>query len=356
MAGADDLMAPVMNEQRFAMFDSKGDLVENAQELWSMIEDDVHRVARAFWIRYLRSPEVNTRVDEAKLESLTRRIFPYMKRMLTDLSGENWVETAGEFVSMAFNAKISMTSIFSGISAQADAMQEILVERLSDDPAALARMIKTVTQATIVEMDVFASHFDRLRQRDERERRQSRGQEFNKEMLSVVDRTTGDSQRLRAQASELRRPHAECSARRPRSLPQPNNRRWRCARRHRRRRSDPGDRGCAQRSRSRGDVSTRAGSQASAAVEISRALSSHVEAIESILGLIRDIAGSDELAALNATIEAARAGDAGRGFAVVAQEVKSLAARPRARPTTSPPRSPPSSRRLTRPSTPTVRS
>jgi methyl-accepting chemotaxis protein len=74
------------------------------------------------------------------------------------------------------------------------------------------------------------------------------------------------------------------------------------------------------------DVAIRAGDQARQAVKVSQALSAHVEAIESILGLIRDIAGQTNLLALNATIEAARAGDAGRGFAVVAQEVKSLAA------------------------------
>src|SRR5690349_6902975 len=72
-------------------------------------------------------------------------------------------------------------------------------------------------------------------------------------------------------------------------------------------------------------VATRAGDQASQAVKVSQALSAHVEAIESILSLIPDIAGQTNLLALNATIGAARAGDAGRGFAVVAQEVKSLA-------------------------------
>jgi len=239
----------------------------------------------------------------------------------------DWVQQTAEYGRRLYHEKSSVPAYIAKRDQLISAIIRRMFESFADHPETLRECVTSLQRLTSYETDIILAQVALLEANEAAEARGRESGEFERRVADLVRSTGAQSsaltERTRATASSTRgmlgktsevAAAAEQSAVAMREAAQ----------------TAAGLIRAIEDARSEVEtasgVATRAGDQAEKAVEVSRALSNHVEAIESILGLIRDIAGQTNLLALNATIEAARAGDAGRGFAVVAQEVKSLAA------------------------------
>lgn len=316
--------------ERVRDYDWDGLIEPACATLSALLERDDHRkIAETFWRHYLSlksAQHIRRHFTPDLLEQRIAASSNYVRLQYSAPTDDAWKAMAISHAEDSHRSGIPLPALLSALAFAHSVTLNLIADRLGADMSAMRTLSDVVQRLALIEADIMASHLGASDAEAARVERQTRATDFRGSIAASIEHTAALGARIRVQAagasastrgmlgkaSEVAAA-AEQSAMAMREAAQ----------------TTAGLIRAIEDARTEVEaaaaIADRACTQTGEAVGVSEALSEHAKSIESILGLIRSIAGQTNLLALNATIEAARAGDAGRGFAVVAQEVKSLA-------------------------------
>ncbi|PXA94977.1 chemotaxis protein, partial [Nostoc sp. 3335mG] len=277
---------------RLAIFDFDNSLMASAREAWELLEPEMRQVSEAYWQQWLRCFADQRAWAPQETQKMIDVGIVFLRDRFLDTAGRAWIESIERSVAAAYAAEVPPLALLSMINASDRAALDALMRRVGADDPRLPKLIDTLMRLSALEGDIMVELYNMHREHSAQVARDRLATDFRDSIGSTVERASREGDQLRVQAvhtsasargmlgkaSEVAAA-AEQSAVAMREAAQ----------------TAAGLIRAIEDARSEveaaAEIANRASSQAGAAVGMSEMLSDHAKSIESILGLIRDIAG-----------------------------------------------------------------